>query len=162
MEFPQEARIVAPGRCHIRALIQRVSEASVQADGDTVASIGKGFVVLLGVRKGDLPESADFLAQKVAGLRIFADAEGKMSLALADVGGEVLVVSQMTLYGDCSKGRRPSFDAVAAGPEARPLYEAFVERLKAAGIRVQTGIFGAMQTVQLANDGPVTFMLEAG
>jgi D-tyrosyl-tRNA(Tyr) deacylase len=137
-----------------------VREASVTVDGVKVAAIGPGFLVLLGIRKGDTPEVAAALAGRTAALRIFSDPAGKMSLALADVGGAVLVVSQMTLYGDCTKGRRPSFDAVAPGVEAKPLYEAFVAGLAAAGIAVETGVFGAMMDVALVNDGPVTFMLE--
>ena len=117
--------------------------------------------MLLGARKGDTPEAAEALAAKVAALRIFNDEAGKMGKSLADVGGQVLVVSQMTLYGDCSKGRRPSFDAVAGGEEARPLYERFVAALRAAVPKVETGEFGAMMDVSLVNDGPVTFLLEA-
>jgi len=125
-----------------------------------VAAIGTGFLVLLGIRKGDTAQAAETLAGRTAVLRIFSDAAGKMSLALADVGGSILVVSQMTLYGDLTKGRRPAFDSVAPGAEARPLYEAFVAALRAAGVRVETGVFGAMMDVALVNDGPVTFMLE--
>lgn len=144
----------------MRALIQRVKEASVAVEGRTVAAIGRGFLVLLGIRKGDSPEAASALAGKVAGLRVFSDEAGKMSRSLSDVGGAVLVVSQMTLYGDCSKGRRPSFDDVARGEEAQPLYEAFVRELRSAGLRADTGVFGAMMDVSLVNDGPVTFLLE--
>ena len=144
----------------MRALIQRVRGASVAVGGKTVASIGAGFLVLLGVRKGDTVEAGAALAAKVSGLRAFGDANGKMSRSLSDVGGAVLVVSQMTLYGDCSKGRRPSFDEVAGGAEAHPLYEAFVADLRAAGLTVETGVFGGMMDVSLVNDGPVTFMLE--
>ena len=125
-----------------------------------MAAIGTGFLVLLGIRKGDTAQAAETLAGRTAVLRIFSDAAGKMSLALADVGGSILVVSQMTLYGDLTKGRRPSFDAVAPGAEAMPLYEAFVAALRAAGVKVETGVFGAMMDVALVNDGPVTFMLE--
>jgi len=145
----------------MRALVQRVREASVTVDGESVAGIGRGFLVLLGIRKGDTREAAGALARRVAELRVFPDEAGKMGRSLADVGGAVLVVSQMTLYGDVSKGRRPSFDAVARGPEAEPLYEGFVANLEAAGIPVETGRFGAMMDVRLVNDGPVTFMLEA-
>lgn len=145
----------------MRALIQRVKEAAVTVGGERVASVGTGFLVLLGIRKGDSVEAAENLAAKVAGLRVFNDAAGKMGLSLADVNGAVLVVSQMTLYGDCSKGRRPSFDGVARGAEAQPLYEAFVARLKGHGLAVDTGVFGAMMDVSLVNDGPVTFLLEA-
>jgi len=126
-----------------------------------VARIGPGLLVLLGVRKGDTAAAAEALAGRTAVLGIFRDEAGKMGKALADVGGAVLVVSQMTLYGDTTKGRRPSFDDVAPGPESRPLYEAYVAALKAAGLPVSTGVFGAMMDVHLVNDGPVTFLLEA-
>lgn len=144
----------------MRALVQRVREASVTVDGRRVAAIGTGFLVLLGVRKGDAPEAAGELARRTAGLRIFRDGQDRMARSLAEADGAVLVVSQMTLYGDCSKGRRPSFDAVATGEEARPLYERFVEGLRGEGCRVETGVFGAMMDVALVNDGPVTFLLE--
>jgi len=144
----------------LRALVQRVREASVAVGDGDVGRIGKGYLVLLGIRKGDTPEAAAALARKVAELRIFNDEAGKMSRSLADVGGSVLVVSQMTLYGDVSKGRRPSFDAVAPGAEAEPLYEAFLAGLRAAGCPLETGRFGAMMDVALVNEGPVTFMLE--
>lgn len=141
-------------------MIQRVKEASVAVDGAKTGSIGRGYLVFLGVKKGETAEKAVELARKVAALRIMGDAEGKMNLGLAETGGSVLVVSQMTLYGDCSKGRRPSFDLVAPGVEAEPVYEAFVEALKAAGVVTGTGVFGAMMDVALVNDGPVTFMVE--
>jgi len=144
----------------MRALIQRVRESSVSVEGKEIARIGRGMMVLLGVRKGDSPEMAESLAAKTAGLRIFRDDGGKMNKSLSDIGGAVLVVSQMTLYGDCSKGRRPSFEDVAPGPEAKPLYELFVETLRATGITVETGVFGAMMDVHLVNDGPVTFLVE--
>jgi len=137
-----------------------VTSAAVAVDGAEVARIRSGFLVLLGVRKGDTLAMAEALAGRTAVLRIFRDEAGKMGKALADVGGAVLVVSQMTLYGDTTKGRRPSFDDVAPGPESRPLYEAYVAALKAAGLPVLTGVFGAMMDVQLVNDGPVTFLLE--
>ena len=144
----------------MRALIQRVRESSVSVEGKEVARIGPGMTVLLGIKKGDSPEMAKALATRTAGLRIFRDDADKMNRSLADIGGAVLVVSQMTLYGDCSRGRRPSFEEVAPGAEAQPLYELFVETLKAAGIPVQTGVFGAMMDVSLVNDGPVTFLVE--
>ncbi len=146
----------------IRALIQRVTSASVTVDGARVGAIGAGFLVLLGIRKGDTPAMAEALAGRTAVLRVFRDEAGKMGRALADVGGAVLVVSQMTLYGDVAKGCRPSFEAVAPGPESRPLYEAYVAALRAAGLPVETGVFGAMMEVALVNDGPVTFLLEEG
>jgi len=138
-----------------------VKEASVTAEGKQVSAIGPGFLILLGVKKGDTREAAVNLAVKAAALRIFNDAAGKMSRSLADIQGAVLVVSEMTLYGDCSKGRRPSFDEVAPGSEAQPLYEAFVEALRTAGLTTQTGVFGARMDVSLVNDGPVTFLLES-
>ena len=144
----------------MRALIQRVREASVTVEDERVSAIGPGFMVLLGVRRGDTVETARALAVKVASLRVFGDSAGKMSLSLADVGGEVLVVSQMTLYGDCSRGRRPSFDQVAPGSEAEPIYEEFVRALGGAGAKVYTGVFGGMMDVALVNNGPVTFLLE--
>ena len=144
----------------IRALIQRVTAASVRVEGAAVASIGRGFMVLLGIRRGDTAAAAGALAARTAVFRIFPDEAGKMGRALGDVGGEVLVVSQMTLYGDTTKGRRPSFEAVAPGPESRPLYEAYVAALRATGLPVATGVFGAMMEVTLVNDGPVTFLLE--
>lgn len=145
----------------MKALVQRVREASVTVSGEKVASIGTGYLVLLGIRKGEGPAVPGALARKVAELRVFPDDAGRMGRSLAEVGGSILVVSQMTLYGDTSKGRRPSFDAVAGGAEAEPLYEAFVAALRAAGVPVETGRFGAMMEVALVNDGPVTFMLEA-
>jgi D-tyrosyl-tRNA(Tyr) deacylase len=164
MELAEEAPDTPARGCAVawkmRALVQRVREASVTVEGLRVGGIGPGLLVFLGIRKGDSREAAGALARKVAGLRIFADEEGRMSRSLAEVGGAVLVVSQMTLYGDVSKGRRPSFDAVAPGAEAEPLYEAFVADLRGAGIGVETGRFGAMMDVSLVNDGPVTFMLE--
>ena len=138
-----------------------MTSASVTVDGARVAAIGPGLLVLLGVRKGDTAAMAGALAARTAVLRIFRDDAGKMGRALADVGGAVLVVSQMTLYGDTSRGRRPSFDEVAPGPESRPLYEAYVAALRQAGLPVETGVFGAMMDVALVNDGPVTFLLEA-
>jgi D-tyrosyl-tRNA(Tyr) deacylase len=144
----------------MRALIQRVSSAAVSVDGVQISQIGKGLLILLGVKTGDTTAEADFLADKCVGLRIFEDAEEKMNLSLSDVGGEVLVVSQFTLYGDARRGRRPSFTLAAPPAQSEPLYEYFVERLRAAGLRVATGQFGAMMAVSLVNDGPVTLLLE--
>lgn len=144
----------------MRALIQRVSSAAVSVDGVQISRIGKGLLILLGVKTGDTTAEADFLADKCAGLRIFEDAEEKMNLSLSDVGGEVLVVSQFTLYGDARRGRRPSFTLAAPPAQSEPLYEYFVERLRTAGLRVATGQFGAMMAVSLVNDGPVTLLLE--
>lgn len=144
----------------MRAVVQRVSRAAVHIGGEPVGTIGRGLVVLLGVAPTDSPREAQWLADKVVGLRIFADAEGKMNLGLTEVGGGMLIVSQFTLYGDCKKGRRPSFIG-AAGPEvAVPLYEAFVNAVKALGVLVATGVFGADMQVELVNDGPVTLILD--
>jgi D-tyrosyl-tRNA(Tyr) deacylase len=146
----------------MRALVQRVSRANVTVDVDVVGSIGKGFVVLLGVTHDDSEADAAYLADKILGLRIFEDDAGKMNLSLADVSGACLVVSQFTLYGDCRKGRRPSFVA-AAGPErAEALYEVFVERIRDGGIVAETGRFRAHMDVELVNDGPVTMLLDSG
>jgi len=144
----------------MRAVVQRVSKASVSVDGEVVGRIGPGLVVFVGVADSDGEEQACFLASKVANLRIFADAEGKFNLSALDVGGEALVVSQFTLYGDASKGRRPSF-VRAADPEfAEPLIERFVALVEEEGLHVETGLFGAMMMVEIHNDGPVTILLE--
>jgi D-tyrosyl-tRNA(Tyr) deacylase len=140
----------------VRALVQRVSEAAVSVEGDEVARIGPGLLVLLGVRQGDAAEQADRLAAKLKRLRIFEDAEGRMNLSVDDVGGEVLCVSQFTLYGDSRKGNRPSFVEAAAPEVAEPLYERVREALGARG-----GRFGARMRVSLVNEGPVTIMLES-
>ena len=140
----------------MRALVQRVSRAAVEVDGQEVARIGPGLLVLLGVRAGDRPEQADRLAGKLERLRIFEDADGKLNLSVRDVEGEVLCVSQFTLYGDASKGNRPSFVDAAPPAEAEPLYE----RVRAA-LGAQGGAFGAHMRVSLVNDGPVTLLLEA-
>lgn len=146
----------------MRAVIQRVSHARVEVSGETVGQIGRGLLVLLGVAEGDDEAAAKALAQKISGLRIFPNEAGKMDLSLNDIQGEALVVSQFTLYGDCSKGRRPNFTQ-AAGPEvAERLYELFCSELGQAGVRrVETGIFGAMMQVTLCNDGPVTLIVES-
>jgi D-tyrosyl-tRNA(Tyr) deacylase len=144
----------------MRALVQRVSRASVTVDDDVVGQIGPGFVVLLGVTHGDTQAEVDWLANKIAGLRVFEDRDGKMNASLADVEGALLVVSQFTLYGDARKGRRPSFTQAARPETAEPLVEAFVARLRARGFTVATGIFGAYMAVEIHNDGPVTLMLE--
>lgn len=144
----------------MRAVVQRVSQARVDVDGQTVGQIGRGLLVLLGVGKGDTPEDAAYLARKVAGLRVFADAEGKMNLALPDVGGEVLVVSQFTLYGETRKGNRPSFEGAAAPSEGKLLYEHFCDLLTQQGLHVETGVFQAYMNVHLTNDGPVTLWLD--
>jgi D-tyrosyl-tRNA(Tyr) deacylase len=144
----------------MRVVIQRVSRASVRIAGETAAEIGRGLLVLLGVTHWDTLADARWLAEKIAGLRIFEDGEGKMNLGIADVRGSVLVVSQFTLYGDCRKGRRPSFIRAAPPDIAVPLYEAFIDAVKALGLPVATGRFGAMMDVELVNDGPVTLILD--
>jgi D-tyrosyl-tRNA(Tyr) deacylase len=146
----------------VRVVLQRVARAAVKVGGSTVGEIGRGFLVLAGFAPADTPESLDWMAEKILGLRLFGDAEGKMNLALADVGGGVLVVSQFTLYGDVKKGRRPSFTDAAPPDVAIPLYERFVAALqaKAGTVPVHTGAFGAMMEVELVNDGPVTLLLE--
>jgi D-tyrosyl-tRNA(Tyr) deacylase len=144
----------------MRAVVQRVSRAAVRVEGRTVGEIGRGLLVLVGAQIGDTPEIADEAARKVAGLRVFDDSGGRMNLALADVGGAVLAVSQFTLAADLSSGRRPGFDRALPGPEAEPLYERFVSSLRAEGPRVETGIFGAAMEVELVNAGPATFLLE--
>jgi len=145
----------------MRALLQRVSRAQVMVDGQTAGAIGRGFLVLLGVGKGDTEPDADYLADKTAGLRVFPDAENKMNRSLTDIGGEALVVSQFALYGDCRKGRRPSFDQAAPPDLARSLYELYGEALRGRGIPGQTGVFQAMLLVELVNDGPVRLLLES-
>jgi len=144
----------------MRALVQRVSRAAVYVDGETVASIGHGVVVLVGVTHGDTETQAEWLARKVAGLRIFEDAEGRMNAGLLDVGGDALVVSQFTLYADARKGRRPSFTEAAPPEVAEPLVDHFARALAAMGVPVQTGVFGAHMLVEIHNDGPVTILLE--
>jgi D-aminoacyl-tRNA deacylase len=143
----------------MRAVVQRVSEADVAIGGRVVGEIGRGLVVLVGVAPGDGEAEARWLADKVANLRIFSDDEGKMNRSLLDIGGEVLVVSQFTLYGDARKGRRPSFVHAAQGEGAEATYERAVEELRALGIKCATGEFGAMMQVGLTNDGPVTILL---
>lgn len=144
----------------MRALVQRVASARVRVDGQVAGEIGPGLLVLVGVTHGDSREAADYLAAKVAGLRIFEDDEGKMNRAVADVGGAILAVSQFTLYGDCRKGCRPSFDASAPPALALALYDRFVAALRGLGLRVATGVFQAHMEVELVNDGPVTLLLE--
>lgn len=145
----------------MKAVLQRVSEARVDVAGSTVGRIGRGILVLLGVEKGDVERDADWLAEKIAGLRIFEDDAGKMNLSVGDVSGELLVVSQFTLAGNCAKGRRPSFDSAAPPVEANRLYDHFVSRVRALEVPTETGIFQAMMAVSLVNDGPVTFILES-
>lgn len=150
-----------PGRrARVKAVIQRVAGAKVSVAGEEVGRIGKGFCILLGVRRGDTEEQAAWLARKCAGLRVFEDDRGLMNLALGEVGGAALVVSQFTLYGDCDKGRRPSFTEAAEPGTAESLYGVFVEALRAEGIPVETGEFQARMLVEIHNDGPVTLILE--
>ncbi len=144
----------------MRALLQRVSKARVTVRGEVVGSIDKGLVVLVGVTHQDSQAEATWLANKILGLRLFEDREGKMNLALKDVDGAVLVVSQFTLYGDARKGRRPSFIDAARPEKAEPLIEHLAQELRQNGLQVETGIFGEMMTVEIHNDGPVTLMLE--
>jgi D-tyrosyl-tRNA(Tyr) deacylase len=145
----------------MKAVIQRVSGARVEVAGATVGEIGRGILVLLGVEKGDGERDAAWLADKISALRIFEDEAGKMNLSVHDIGGEMLAVSQFTLAGNCSKGRRPSFDTAAPPEEANLLYENFVTNLRALGVPVATGIFQADMQVHLVNDGPVTFVLDS-
>ena len=144
----------------MRLVLTRVREASVSIAGETVGAIGRGFLILLGIGPEDTPAHCRKLCEKALGLRIFEDENGKMNLGLADVGGEVLVVSQFTLYGDCSHGRRPSFTGAAAPEKAIPLYEQFLEECARLGYPPQHGVFGADMQVQSVNDGPVTLIID--
>jgi len=146
----------------MRAVVQRVSRAEVRVDQKTVGKIGKGILVLLGIGQDDGDQDLQWLADKVMNLRIFEDENDKMNLSVLDVGGQVLVVSQFTLYGDCRKGKRPSYSSAAAPQDAEKLYEAFVKFIEEKyGIKVETGIFQAMMEVELVNDGPVTLLLDS-
>ncbi len=145
----------------MRAVVQRVARAEVRVDGRVVGSIGRGLVVLLGVAQGDGEDAARFLADKIAALRIFVDPDGKMNLAVAEVGGEVLVVSQFTLLGDVRKGNRPSFTGAAQPSEADALYQRCCALLREKGLRVATGVFRAHMEVELVNEGPVTILLDS-
>ena len=144
----------------MKAVIQRVKEARVRVEGKVVGEITRGILVLLGVEIGDTCSQADWMAEKIVNLRIFSDEEGKMNLALPEVAGEMLAVSQFTLAGNCAKGRRPSFDTAAAPEEANRLYSYFMGKVWELGVPVQSGIFQADMEVSLVNDGPVTFILE--
>lgn len=145
----------------MRSVVQRVTRASVSVDGQIVGRIGPGILVLLAASKGDGPEQVKWMASKLPGLRIFQDQEGKMNLSLEDIKGEMLIVSQFTLYGDCKKGKRPSYGHAAPPQEAEALYNDFVQIVKDKGIPVKTGNFGAMMEVELINDGPVTLILDS-
>lgn len=144
----------------MRVVLQRVSRASVTIGGRVAGAIGPGFCLLVGFTHGDTSAQVDWMAEKIGGLRLFSDADGKMNLGLAEAGGAVLIVSQFTLYGDAAKGRRPSFIDAARPETAIPLYEAFVAALRSRGFDVATGEFGAMMHVELVNEGPVTLILE--
>jgi D-tyrosyl-tRNA(Tyr) deacylase len=145
----------------MRAVVQRVSRARVTVAKQTAGEIGPGLLVYLGVATGDTRADADYLADKILGLRIFEDADGKMNLPVLNVGGAVLVVSQFTLYGDVRRGKRPSFDAAAPPAQARELYENFVEKIRAAGVRCETGRFQETMQVDAVNEGPVTILLDS-
>ena len=145
----------------MRAVVQRVSRAQVTVNSEIVGQIGCGLLVLLGVAATDTQSDADYLADKISGLRIFEDASGKMNLATSEVGGEMLIVSQFTLHGDVRRGKRPSFDASAPAHQARQLYEYFVGRIRAAGLPCQTGKFQETMQVELVNDGPVTILIDS-
>jgi len=144
----------------MRAVVQRVSSARVEVEGEATGSIGRGLLVLLGVGQGDTEKQAQWLAGKIAGLRIFEDNAGKMNLSVQDIGGSVLVVSQFTLYGDCRRGRRPSFTDAAPPGLADRLYQVFVSHLCGLGVPAETGVFQAHMDVHLVNDGPVTIWLD--
>ncbi|MDX6505544.1 MAG: D-aminoacyl-tRNA deacylase [Gaiellaceae bacterium] len=143
----------------MKAVLQRVTRASVRVEGELSGEVGPGLCVLLGVARGDGPSEASRLAEKVARMRLFEDDSGRFDRSLLDAGGDALVVSQFTLLGDVSKGTRPSFTEAALPEDAEPLYEAFCEALRALGIHVETGVFGARMAVELVNDGPVTIVL---
>ncbi len=145
----------------MRAVIQRVTEASVTVDGQVVGAIDRGLVILLGIRDGDEPADADYLAEKIVHLRIFNDDDGKMNRSLLDVQGSVLAISQFTLYANTRKGRRPSFVEAAPPERAEPLYEYFMEQLRQRGVRVEKGVFGASMLVKIFNDGPVTIIIDS-
>jgi D-aminoacyl-tRNA deacylase len=145
----------------MRAVVQRVSRARVTVSDEVTGEIGLGLLVLLGVGAGDTRAEADYLAEKAIGLRIFEDAGGKMNLSVAEVSGALLVVSQFTLYGDARRGKRPSFDAAAPPEQARELYEYFAEKVRAAGLRCETGRFQETMQVELVNEGPVTILLDS-
>lgn len=145
----------------MRAVVQRVSRAQVAVNGEIAGQIGLGLLVLLGVGRDDTEADAIYLAEKIAGLRVFEDAEGKMNRSVRDVGGSVLAVSQFTLYGDVRRGKRPSFDAAAPPEKARQLYTFFVEQIRSAGVRCETGRFQEMMKVELVNEGPVTILLDS-
>lgn len=145
----------------MRALVQRVSKAAVAIDGEAVAKIGQGIVILLGIGRADSEKDAEYLADKCVNLRIFEDTEGKMNRSLVDVKGDAMIVPQFTLYGDCRKGKRPSYTDAASPEKAIPLYECFIREVRKHNIKVETGIFAAMMDVEIHNQGPVTLLLES-
>jgi len=145
----------------VRAVVQRIDQASVEVEGRALASVAKGLLVFVGVAQGDSEQDVRYLARKIIGLRVFEDSEGKMNLSVADVNGGILLVSQFTLCADCRKGRRPSFTAAAPPAEAQPLYEALATELRRHSLAVQTGLFQAKMRVKLVNDGPVTMLLDS-
>lgn len=145
----------------MRVVLQRIKEARVAAGGEEIGRTGAGLCLFIGVARGDTEANADYLAEKIAGLRVFEDEEGKFNRSLADTGGEILVVSEFTLYGECTKGRRPSFSQAAPAEEAERLYNYFVQRLKEMGLKVATGRFQAKMQVAILNDGPVTFLIDS-
>jgi D-tyrosyl-tRNA(Tyr) deacylase len=145
----------------MRAVVQRVERARVLVDGNTVGEIGRGLLVLVGVAADDGPDDVRYVAEKVKDLRVFDNGAGKMNLSVEEAGGAILAVSQFTLYGDCRKGRRPSWDAAAPAPVARAMYEDVVRAIRAAGLKVETGVFQARMSVDLVNDGPVTLLLDS-
>ena len=145
----------------MRAVVQRVSRATVSVEGSAQGQIGGGLLVLLGVAAGDTAADVAYLADKVVGLRVFPDEDGRMNRSLLDTGGELLVISQFTLYGDCRRGKRPSFDRAAEPEAARSLYEQFLQTARGRGVRVEAGVFQAHMSVELVNDGPVTILLDS-
>jgi D-tyrosyl-tRNA(Tyr) deacylase len=145
----------------MKALLQRVSQASVSFDGEVIGRVGRGFAILLGVAQGDIQEDAEYLVQKVINLRVFPDEQGKFNLSALDVQGELLIVSQFTLFANARKGNRPSFTEAAPPDEAEPLFELFVELLRVSGLRVEKGLFRQHLLVEIHNDGPVTLLLDS-
>ncbi|MGA8213417.1 MAG: D-aminoacyl-tRNA deacylase [Candidatus Sulfotelmatobacter sp.] len=159
LQHPKRGRLQRSN--HMRAVVQRVSRAQVTVNGEIAGKIGLGLLVLLGVGCDDTEADASYLADKIAGLRVFEDDRGKMNRSVQDAGGSVLAVSQFTLYGDVRRGKRPSFDSAAPPEKARQLYEFFVERIRSAGLRCETGRFQEMMKVELVNEGPVTILLDS-
>ena len=160
LQHPKRGRLQRSN--HMRAVVQRVSRAQVAVHGEITGQIGLGLLILLGVGRNDTEADATYLAEKIAGLRVFEDDHGKMNRSVQDVGGSLLTVSQFTLFGDVRRGKRPSFDGAAPPEKARHLYEFFVQQIRAAGLRSETGRFQATMTVELVNDGPVTILLDSG